>query len=120
MTTILVPQTDVVMWSGVPIDTMTRGQLLGVVRETIAALQGLSTPPKPVTVTVLDTVTGRTAIDSNWSREWWATGNGSCDCNRELLFGEDSDSDTCLGCHRYRIVAVGDGGPLDELNAGYE
>jgi len=74
----------------------------------------------PITVAVLDTKTGETVQDNHWPREWWATGNGSCDCNRERLFGRDSDSAECLGCHRYRIVWASDGGDLAELNAGYD
>jgi len=75
-------------------------------------------PDGPITVTVLDTVTGRTATDSNCCKWWWTDGNGSCDCNREALFDEDTPCDGCLGCHRYLIVAAS-GGLLSDFNHGY-
>ena len=67
----------------------------------------------PVTVTIRDTVTGETRKDSQWSPWWWAYGNGSCDCNRAFVFGNDEG----CGQRRYYIVAVeGDesGYTLDE------
>lgn len=56
----------------------------------------------PVTVTILDTVTGETRTDSEWSPWYWAYGNGSCDCNRGALFGREEG----CGQRRYYIVAV--------------
>ena len=74
---------------------------------------------RSVTVTVLDSVTGETRTDSQWSPWWWAYGNGSCDCNRGALF----DRDEACGERRYYIVAVeGDdsGYTLEEdYNHGY-
>lgn len=57
---------------------------------------------KAVTVTILDTVTGETRTDSEWSPWCWAYGNGSCDCNRGALFGREEGCDQ----RRYYIVAV--------------
>lgn len=68
---------------------------------------------KTVTVTVLDTETGETHINSEWSPWYWAYGNGSCDCNRGALF----ENEEGCGERRYYIVAVeGDesGYTLDE------
>jgi len=57
-------------------------------------------------VTLLDTQTRRTAEVSGYSTQYWEEGNGSCDCNRELQFGEDSSEGICRGCHRYLIIAA--------------
>ena len=57
---------------------------------------------KTVAVTVLDTETGETVINSEWSPWYWAYGNGSCDCNRGALFGNEEG----CGERRYYIVAV--------------
>lgn len=74
---------------------------------------------KPITVTVLDTVTGQTRVDSESSQAWYESGNGSCDCNREILFNDDWEcTGTCLGCKRYLIIAT-DTGTLQELNSDY-
>jgi hypothetical protein len=59
----------------------------------------------------LDIVTGKTvAVDqymSGFDLWWWSEGNGSCDCNRELLFKPDAECDgVCLGAHRYVAVDV--------------
>ena len=74
-------------------------------------------------VILLDTVTGeRRATDESfdYSAFWWAEGNGSCDCNRELIFGRDSRRGTCLGCERYLIVnAESDEYTLEEYNEDY-
>jgi hypothetical protein len=56
----------------------------------------------PVTVTILDTVTGETRTDSEWSPWYWAYGNGSCDCNRGFLFGNEHECEQ----RRYYIVDV--------------
>jgi len=50
---------------------------------------------------------------------WWVEGNGSCDCNRELLCGEDSGGDTCLGSKRYIILSNSRGYSFDEMNEQY-
>jgi hypothetical protein len=64
---------------------------------------GLNDPiHSQITVTILDAVTGETRVNSQWSPWWWAYGNGSCDCNRGLLFGNDEG----CGENRYYIVAV--------------
>jgi hypothetical protein len=95
----------------------------------------------PVTVTVVDTVTGRVTVvtEPACDATWWAEGNGSCDCNRalltdaglyEALVAAQGDAPTprmpwqrtCLGHHRFVVVALtGTEGlySLAELNAGY-
>jgi hypothetical protein len=52
---------------------------------------------------------------------WWYEGNGTCDCNRALLFGhQDDTSGVCLGYQRYLIVqAETTEYSLDELNEYY-
>jgi len=83
-----------------------------------------------VNVTILDTQTGKRVTTSallGWAdcdEYYWANGNGSCDCNREIIvkgIDNSSDSSACLGCHRYLIVAVeGDHTlTLRELNEDY-
>ena len=73
-------------------------------------------------VTIQDTQTGETAVApwDEFDAFWWAQGNGSCDCNRQLAFGQDR------GCEcrseRYLIVAVeGDTGgrSINDFNSGY-
>ena len=71
-----------------------------------------------ITVTILDTVTWEERTSASYSFYWWSEGNGSCDCNRELLFGYDTSEGYCLGCHRYLIVATSTG-DLMELNNEY-
>jgi hypothetical protein len=64
-----------------------------------------------LTVTVQDSETGRTAVDHFCADVfWWTEGNGSCDCNRELLFGGVADDiGECLGCRRFYVgAATGD------------
>lgn len=74
---------------------------------------------EPITVTVLDTVTGQRATSNAWPYRWWAAdGNGGCDCNREMLFSRDTDTGYCLGCSRYLIVETS-AGDLAELNSEY-
>ena len=89
--------------------------------------------------TVLDTVTGKTAV-ADGPRSWeWAENNWSCDCNRWNLFPEleeeqlnDPDFGVCKGGKRFLVVAAEfnrlldeDGGPIDydytlaELNSDY-
>lgn len=77
----------------------------------------------PIRVTVLDTQTGRRVDDRRFSAWWWAEGNGSCDCNRELIvqMKVPEGPGVCLGCQRYLIIsAPADCGySLRELNEGY-
>ncbi len=80
-------------------------------------------------VTILDTDTGArrtTEPDFDFTDYWWAEGNGSCDCNREIVFGVDEEMDALLGeniCHgarRFLIVeADGNQYSLEDLNADY-
>ena len=74
--------------------------------------------------TIQDTKTGKTRVAPGYSSDWWAEGDGSCDCNRELGFGAPTLTGTCLGCHRYVIIrATFDDEErrytLRELNEGY-
>jgi hypothetical protein len=72
-----------------------------------------------ITVTILDTATQARVQDSDASFFWWADGNGSCDCNRELLFGNETEGNTCIGSQRYLIVGVNTDDNLRDLNAHY-
>lgn len=72
----------------------------------------------PITVMVCDTHTGVRVESSKYPYYWWTEGNGSCDCNRELLFGPDTSRGVCLGNHRYLIIRTSYGS-LAELNNGY-
>jgi hypothetical protein len=53
---------------------------------------------------------------------YYGEGNGSCDCNRKLMFGDAqgiqfSDEETPCGSSKYKVrVVVGDQIVLDELN----
>ena len=78
-------------------------------------------------VTIKDTVTG---IEENSSGDpfYWTDGEGSCDCNRELLFCNSTNSGYCIGAKRYLIVDFneedgdrkgGDPYTLAELNSDY-
>lgn len=80
-------------------------------------------------VTILDTVTGtlKRTEDSEhfntYDAYWWAEGNGSCDCNRGLLF-EDVEVEEfggfCIGATRYLIVEAEDKTfSLKEYNENY-
>lgn len=66
-----------------------------------------------VQVTVLDVKTGKKATFEAGSRTgyWWAIGSGSCDCNRGVMAGleteEERDArsgDNCAGHERFLIV----------------
>lgn len=71
-------------------------------------------------VTVLDTVTGKTATEAGLMGYWWAEGNGSCDCNREILFDIHTSGDTCINCERYLIIKHDyPNYTLNELNSDY-
>jgi hypothetical protein len=98
-----------------------------------------NTVTPPVSVTLVDTVTGRVTVvtEPACDATWWAEGNGSCDCNRALLTDSGlyealvgapqadpclSWQRTCLGHQRFVVVALtGTEGlySLAELNAGY-
>jgi hypothetical protein len=90
-------------------------------------------------VTILDTETGETRESTYPSTLfWWSDGNGGCDCNRALLFGEEVDSehrrklgiddDNCLGSRRFLAVNLRDPEPsiltkndlLHEINSWYD
>ena len=70
---------------------------------------------------LLDTKTGKTfeAKKMEASLFWWADGNGSCDCNRAIVGGEEIVDEldgvfgigTCYGCKR--IVAIDVKGDLE-------
>ena len=56
---------------------------------------------------ILDLNTGRRrSHKSPFGPQYWLDGNGSCDCNRALVFEPDFNlgQKTCAGCHRYLIV----------------
>jgi len=74
--------------------------------------------------TIQDTKTGKTRVWPGCSSDWWARGNGACDCNREIPFVDTEGDGVCLGRHRYLIVrATFDDEErrytLRELNEGY-
>ena len=78
-----------------------------------------------ITVTILDTETGETVCSgdthfANRNYYYWAEGNGSCDCNRELVFpdGRETPAGRCLGEKRYLIIKAS-AGNLDYLNQSY-
>lgn len=74
----------------------------------------ISTHDDAVFVTLLDTETGDVMSSRDWAGErgspsaWWARGNGSDDCNRELVFGVEDQEEVhdCLGARRYVVIAV--------------
>ncbi len=70
-------------------------------------------------ITILDTETGAKTHVSIFNRRYLEEGNGSCDCNRELLCGLDTNEGTCLGCKRFLVIECDDGGSLVALNEGY-
>lgn len=72
----------------------------------------------PITATVLDIETGKRRACSKYDYFWWSEGEGSCDCNRELLFGNKTNTGFCLGCERY-VVVEASLGDVRELNDGY-
>jgi hypothetical protein len=68
-------------------------------------------------VTVLDTQTGETKESTYDSTLfWWSEGNGGCDCNRVLLWGEELEAQQhqltgtpeghCLGAKRFLVVSA--------------
>lgn len=75
-------------------------------------------------LTLLDTETGQTKrFDDSASPYWWAEGNGSCDCNREIrMLGKSTmDNGTCLGHKRFLIIECSDPTySIRELNEGYK
>lgn len=71
-------------------------------------------------VELYDTKTGRTGVsDYDHSLWWWSEGNGSCDCNRAHLIGDDIyremtaqfGKNICMGSSR--IIAVNVSGDLE-------
>lgn len=62
--------------------------------------------------TFLDLKTGKTAKGDEQSFFWWTEGNGSCDCNRAILFeGAEEELETlysgvCYGCRRFVAIDV--------------
>lgn len=80
-----------------------------------------------MTATILDTQTGLRADLSGPSAYDFAEGNFACDCNRNLWDPDGEASQTCVGCHRFIVVAVAlldtddeaRGYTLAELNAFY-
>jgi len=78
----------------------------------------------PLSVTLLDVRTGRTAPGpAGYGAWWWTEGNGACDCNREAAFVADAPlRDHCAGKVRYVVVGVSpmpDGYTLADFNRGY-
>ena len=76
---------------------------------------------KETNMVILDTKTGKQIkIKSECDGFYWAEGNGSCDCNRELFFDQDTNQGYCLGEQRYLIIESDyDNYTLNELNDGY-
>ena len=78
-----------------------------------------------ITVTVLDTMTGKRASWDGYSAQWWENGNGSCDCNRCLMFTDIPECDDCgkdgfhcCGWRRFLVVEVSEG-DLSAMNQDY-
>jgi len=58
-------------------------------------------------VILLDTLTLETKKVDDINTFNWHEHNWSCDCNRMSYFtDEEDDSNTCLGCHRYLVIAA--------------
>lgn len=83
---------------------------------------------QPVNAHIVDTETGiikETKDDKRFSKcddLYWTSGNGSCDCNRAILFGNGEDGHECLGSKRYVIIKVepnDNGCSLNEYNEYY-
>lgn len=75
-----------------------------------------------LTVTLKDLVTGDTATVSGRSSDWWKTGDGACDCQRQFFFKNRTEthvSDHCIGQIRFLVIAVS-WGNLKDFNHGYE
>ena len=92
-----------------------------------------------IKVTLLDTKTGdRYEGPPGWTAYWWADGNGSCDCNRDVgspetlaadaawmadgLTDAGDDVDHACVSVRYLVVAVDpmpEGYTLADFNRGY-
>ena len=70
-------------------------------------------------VTIKDLRTGETAVQEGFGGYYWAEGNGSCDCNRELLFGNVSEARHCIGSNRYLIIKAVDEDHDEPLNIPY-
>lgn len=76
---------------------------------------------RPIRVTILDTETGKTAeVGLDYSAYWWAEGNGSCDCNRQIVMQGFYTDDVKCGNLRYLIISADtDCYSLRELNDEY-
>jgi hypothetical protein len=61
----------------------------------------------PCRVTVLDTLTGRTATDDTVCPFQWAENNWSCDCNRWMPFGDDHEPEEAAPCEHRRYLVIG-------------
>lgn len=65
-----------------------------------------------MTITILDTSTGKTYTQvSSFDEYWWTDGNGGCDCNRKLFtvgYGLDDDElcGVCIGRKQFLIIAA--------------
>lgn len=76
--------------------------------------------------TILDTVTGKTAVIGDVPTYEWEDGNFSCDCNRNP-WGVDTGAveNVCEGAHRFLVIAIEKETAddyditLEELNGGY-
>ena len=58
--------------------------------------------------------------DSEWheaSLWWWSSGNGSCDCNRHLMFHGEFSEDVPCSEQLYTVVGIwfSDGGEIRDL-----
>jgi hypothetical protein len=85
----------------------------------------------PVTIHIREVSTGKEVsiveeVEDRYldtERFYYEEGNGSCDCNRKLMFGralgiEFSDPETPCGSGKYQIrVSIGDHVILDELDS---
>lgn len=73
----------------------------------------------PIAVTLWDSVTGETLENAGGSWYWWTEGNGSCDCNRGILFDHRyaGDGMPCVS-KRYYVVATSRG-DIADFNPGY-
>jgi len=77
---------------------------------------------------ILDTETGEVRSNTGQLSSEYVDNNWSCDCNRRTLFEylEPETSSTCIGCHRFIVVAAILFLPSDlpftlsELNEGYD
>jgi len=88
------------------------------------------------TLTILDTITKKQiVVESKFNTDWWACGNGSCDCNRSIEMGIWDELDKkqhnehpelkewqnlCFGYKRFLIIkSDSDEYSLDGFNSDY-